>query len=312
MTFSLTILGNSSAIPTSKRFPTAHVLNVREQLFLIDCGEGTQIQLRRFRIKFAKIKHIFISHLHGDHYYGIFGLLSSYNLLHRKIDLHIYAPPELEKILTNKYSPVQIEQLGFKIIFHNQEAKHKIIYEDKNIIIESFSLKHRIPTWGFVFKERQKPANIIKEKITQYNLSIADIVKIKYGADFIDENNEIILNKNLTFPPKKPRSYAFCSDTIYDETIIPYIKNIDLLYHEATFEKKDEEQAKHTLHTTSEQAAQIAQKANVGKLVIGHFSARYKNLSILVEQARNIFENTICAEDGLVIKVSEKKRLKNN
>ena len=304
MSFSITVLGNSSSMPTSKNFTSAHILNVNEQLFLIDCGEGMQIQLRRFKLKLAKLNHIFITHLHGDHYFGIFGLLSTLDSLKRKKDLHIYAPPELKKILSHKYSPIQIGYVNYKIIFHPHEhTQNKIIYIGKHIIVESFPLIHRIPAWGFIFKEKEKEKNIIKEKITEYNLSIEDILKIKKGSDYINKNNEIIKNNELTTPPKKSYSYAFCSDTIYNEEIIPYIKNVDLLYHEATFAKEEEKQAKLYYHTTTEQAAIIAKKANAKQLIIGHFSARYKNKNKLLAQAQEIFKNTICAEDGLTVKL---------
>ena len=299
MKFELTILGSSSALPTSKRNLTAHVLNVYERFFLIDCGEGTQIQLRKNKIKFGRINHIFISHIHGDHFYGLFGLLSSFNLLDRKDDLHIHAHSQLKKGI--KYIIRNYEgQFSYRIIFHdlNNESKEKI-YEDNHVVVFSFPVKHKIATSGFLFVEKQKLPNIKKEYVKKYNIPIKDIHRIKNGGDFQLPDENIIPHEELTLPPYKPRSYAFCTDTAYDESIIPIIKNADLLYHEATFNEDHNEEAAKTLHSTSKQAATIAKKADVNKLIIGHFSARYKKIDQLVEEAKSIFPETIPAEDGL-------------
>ncbi len=304
MNFNVTVLGVSSALPTSKRFPTAHVLDVHGHLFLIDCGEGTQIQLRRFRHKFSRLDNIFISHMHGDHFFGIFGLLSSLSLLNRKNDLNIYAPEGLEKMLKSELSPIDIEQLSYKVIFNNHKKGHSKIYEDKRLTVEAFQLKHRVACWGFVFREQQKTPNIIKSKIAEYNLSIAEIVKIKYGADLRTEEGKIIKHEELTRSAPKARSYAFCSDTVYLEKIIPYIKKVDLLYHEATFLHSEKKQAKLSYHTTAKEAGILAKKANVKQLLIGHFSARYKTLDDLQKEAKKEFENTILASDGLTIEIT--------
>ncbi len=297
MTFSVTILGSSSALPTSKRFSTAQVLNVHERFFLIDCGEGVQIQLRKFRIKFGKINHIFISHLHGDHFFGLFGLLSSFHLLGRETDLNIYSHPELEEILKNL--SWFFDELKFKIIFHplNYETS-EVIYSGKYVEVKSFPLKHRIPTCGFLFKEKPKQRNIRKEYVDRYNIPIKDIVKIKQGADFVTDKGITIPNKELTIPPPVPRSYAFCSDTAFDERIIPEIQNVDLLYHESTYLQDLKKQAAETFHSTASQAAAIAQKANAGKLIIGHFSSRYKEVQSFLDEAQLVFPNTFVAEDG--------------
>ncbi|MEA3443840.1 MAG: ribonuclease Z [Bacteroidota bacterium] len=285
-------MGSNSAFPTSERFPTAHVLNVHERFFLIDCGEGTQLQIRRNKIRFGKLNHIFISHLHGDHYFGIFGLISTLSLLGRKTDLHIYAMPDLEKMINFQlkyfYDPLQ-----FKIIFHPLQHKTKeIIFDNKNLEVASFPLKHRIPTCGFLFKEKKHEARIIKEMIDFYKIPIKDIVKIKQGSDFITPDGDKILNARLTNPAGEQRSYAFCSDTAYSEEIIPHIENVDLLYHEATFLHELADQAKSSSHSTSYQAATIAKKANVKKLIIGHYSSRYKDISPLVDEARAVFPET--------------------
>lgn len=298
MTFELTILGSSSAVPTSKRNLTAHVLNAHERFFLIDCGEGTQLQIRRNKIKFGKINHIFISHLHGDHIFGLFGLISTFSLLNRQTDLHIYAHQELEKIL-NQHIEYFERTLPFKIVYHYLNSKkNEIIYEDKRITIETIPLKHRIPSCGFLFKEKQHLRNLKKNAVQKYEIPIKEIQKIKEGADLTLADGSIIPNAELTLAPYKQRSYAYCTDTAYAEKIVPILKNVDLLFHEATFTEQLKSQAKKTFHSTAKQAATIAQKANAKKLIIGHFSARYKDVTPLIQEAREIFATTFAAEDG--------------
>ena len=298
MTFELTILGSSSAVPTSKRNLTAHVLNVHERFFLIDCGEGTQIQLRRNKIRFGKINHIFISHLHGDHIFGLFGLISTFNLLNRDKNLHIYAHSELENILTRHIEYFE-RNLSFKIIYHHINPKlNEIIFEDSKLTVETIPLKHRVPCCGFLFKEKPHLKNIKKTFVEKYVVPIAQIQKIKEGDDFITESGKIIPNAEITLPQFKQRSYAYCTDTAYYEKIIPIINNVDLLFHESTYANNLKKQAKETFHSTAEQAATIAKKANAAKLLIGHFSARYKDITNLIVEARSVFENTIVAEDG--------------
>ena len=311
MKFELTILGSSSALPTSKRNLTAHVLNVYERFFLIDCGEGTQIQLRKNRIRFGKINHIFISHLHGDHFYGIFGLLSSYNLLGRTSDLHIYAHISLKKAIS--YMRRNFESsFSYKVFFHpiNPDDK-ELLFEDKRISVYSFPLKHKIPASGFLFVEKMREPNIKKEYVKKYQIPIKNIHKIKEGADYQTSKGEIIPNKELTIPPYKPRKYAFCTDTGYNEDIIPVVHESDILYHEATFKNQHEDQADTTYHSTAQQAGLIARKANVRKLVIGHFSARYKETDSFITEAQKEFKNTYAAEDGAVFNIKP-ERLKRN
>jgi len=298
LTFELIILGSSSAVPTSKRNLTAHVLNVHERFFLIDCGEGTQLQLRRNKIRFGKIDHIFISHLHGDHIFGLFGLISTFNLLNREKDLHIYAHPELENILNNHLAYFE-RSMSYKIVYHAlNPKKNEIIFDDDKLSVETIPLKHRIPTCGFLFKEKPHLRNLKKDVVKTYNIPISKIHSIKEGADFKDDEGELIPNAQLTLPPYKSRSYAYCTDTMYYEKIVPVIQNVDLLFHEATLAKNLKKYAKQTYHSTSLDAANIALKANVGKLIIGHFSARYKDVQPLVNEARSIFQNTFSAEDG--------------
>jgi len=299
MPFQLTILGSSSAMPTSERYPTAQVLNVLGRFFLIDCGEGTQHQLRKNRIGFSKINHIFISHLHGDHFFGLIGLISTMVLLGRKTELHIYAHSELQRYTKFQLEFLEMNDLGFPLVFHPLNFKKpQIIFEDKKIKISSFPLKHRIACCGFRFEEQPREANIIKEKIREYNIPIREIKNIKVGADFTTEAGEIIPNELLVIPAAPPRSYAYCSDTAFSEKIIPEVAKVDLLYHEATFANAEASVARETFHSTGAQAAQIAMAADVKKLLIGHFSARYKSFKQILDEAQKVFAQTEAAEDN--------------
>ncbi|HPR31673.1 MAG TPA: ribonuclease Z [Prolixibacteraceae bacterium] len=303
ISFELTILGTSSALPTSTRYPTAHVLNVRERFFLIDCGEGTQIQMRKYGIKFHRINHIFISHLHGDHYYGLIGLLSSYTLLERKTDLHIYAHSDLPLILKSQLDLLSSD-LTYKIIWHPLNFKREqIIFENAFLKVRSFPLRHRIPCCGFLFSEQTEPLNLIREKIRDYRIPVKDLHSLKQGADFITPEGVVIPNRELTHPRKKPRSYAFCTDTSFLPELRSVLRDVDLLYHEATYDKRMEKRAGEIYHSTASQAARLAKMTNAGQLIIGHFSARYKDVSILVDEAKEVFENTLAAEEGMVIPV---------
>jgi len=296
--FSVTILGSSSALPTETRFPTSQVVNLNDRLYLIDCGEGTQIQLRKFGFKAGKINHIFISHLHGDHIFGLPGLISSMALGGKKGELHIYSHSEL-KIMMDHLMKFINEFEDFKVVYHPLSFRSKaVIFEDSNLIVESFPLKHRIPCCGFIFREKQHELHLRGDKIDYLNVPIKDRVALKKGADFQTPEGKIIPNNELTFPPDPPRSYAFCTDTICRRQIIPIIENVDLLYHEATFADDLSDLALKTYHTTSKQAARIAAEAKVKKLIIGHFSSRYKSVKLLVDEARVIFPDTFPANDG--------------
>lgn len=298
MAFELTILGSSSALPTSERYPTAQVLNASGRFFLIDCGEGTQIQIRRQKIAFGKIRHIFISHLHGDHYYGLIGLISTFNLLGIKNDLHIYSPSQLKGILQPQLNLLKAG-LQFNIIFHPLNFKKpELIFEDKVIEVISFPLKHSINCCGFLFREKTKERNIKKEYIQEFNIPIAQIRAIKQGADFETENGKIIPNEQLTTPPPPPVSYAFCSDTAFHPPVVETIKEVSTLYHEATFTEEMKEWAVKTYHSTALDAAKIAKMANAGKLIIGHFSSRYKTTDQFLKEAQSEFKNTETAVDG--------------
>jgi len=301
-TFTLTVLGTSSAVPTSERYTSAHMLNVCEHFYLFDCGEATQIRIRQEHLPLLKINHIFISHLHGDHFFGLFGLLSSFQLHGRKNDLHIYTFPELEHYINTIL--LDKEKLNFQIHYHPLPTqKPELIFQDKQVTITAFPLKHRIPVCAFVVNEQPSPLKIIKEKINQYQLSIHDIIRIKNGADFITPDGRVVPNHTLTYPSPKPRKYVYCTDTLYDESIIEHICYADLLYHEATFSEEHADRAIKTMHSTAKQAATIAQKAHVKKLIIGHYSVRYKDLTILLNEARAVFQETYLAQEGMKIDI---------
>ncbi len=296
--FELTILGCSSATPTSKRNPTAQLLNVAERFFLIDCGEGTQIQLRKYKLKFQRINHIFISHLHGDHYLGLMGLISSMHLLGRTIELHLYCPAELQEIIEIQFKHSQ-SYIKFPIVYHaHKYIDNDLIYEDDRVEVRTIVLNHRIPCCGFIFSEKPHLANISKETIHLFQLTVEEIIAIKAGGDFIKRSGEVIKNEELVIPKNEPRRYAYCSDTCYDERVINLVKNVDLLYHEATFLHEMEARAKETFHTTALQAGMVAKNAGVKQLMIGHYSARYKDLEPLLDEAKSVFENTVLAIEG--------------
>jgi ribonuclease Z len=298
MPFHLTILGTSSALPTSERYPTAHVLNAHERLFLIDCGEGTQMQMRRYKIRFGKISHIFISHLHGDHMFGLYGLLSTFNLMGRKEPVWLYGPVNLEPLMNRHFTDFDIH-LNFDIKFIGLSGNSpEVILDTKKLTVTAFPLKHRIPAYGYLFREKEADRRIIKDKITEYSITIRDIPAIKKGADLILDDGKVIPNEELTLPAPKPKSFAFCSDTKYFKKLHSYVSEVDMLYHEATFDKSKTELAHETGHSTATEAATVAREAKVKKLIIGHFSARYRDPSILETEAKEIFPNTEAAKDG--------------
>ncbi len=298
MSFSLTILGSNSALPTSDRYPTAQILNVSERFFLIDCGEGTQMQLRRNKVNFSKINHIFLSHLHGDHVFGLMGLISTFGLLGRTRKLTIHAHADLKELL-NPQLKYFCQDLPYNIEYKDLSYDEKvIIYEDKKVKVESFPLAHRVPTCGFLFSEKAKEPNVRKEAIFKYNLEVREIVALKNGGQFTDDNGRVVPEEELIIPVPRPKSYAFCSDTKYFRRLIPNITGVDLLYHEATFLHELKNLAKSSMHTTAKQAGVIARDANVGKLLIGHFSSRYKDLDPLYREAKAEFSNVILAKDN--------------
>jgi ribonuclease Z len=294
----LTILGSSSALPTSERYPSAHVLNAHERLFLIDCGEGTQMQMRKNRIRFGKINHIFISHLHGDHIFGLYGLLSTFSLMGRKTPLHLYAPENYDSILHSHLNDFDIH-LNFEIDYIPLSGKDPAkILDDKYITVTSFPLEHRVPSFGFIFREKQADRKILKDSIIKYNIPIAQIMSVKKGADFVTSEGKIVKNEDITIAAPEPQSYAYCSDTKYFKRLASYIKGVTVLYHEATFDKSKKKLAVMTGHSTSADAATVASEAEAGALIIGHFSARYKEIEVLVDEAKAIFPGTYEAIDG--------------
>lgn len=302
-TFELLILGSSSASPTSDRNPSSQLLNIAERYFLIDCGEATQIQLRKFKAKFQAIDHIFITHLHGDHFFGLPGLLSSMHLLGRKQELTIYCPKELKTII-DAINSVSQTKLSYQInwVFTNDDGLN-LIFEDPKVEVYSFPMKHRIYCTGFLFKEKPLPRKIDKYKLEKLNISVADIHALRAGKDVTSLDGELIKNENATLDPPKERSFAYCSDTIFDKDLVKYIRGTDLLYHESTFLEDHLERAKKTFHTTAKQAAEIAKLAGAGQLLMGHFSARYRELGDFLTEAKPIFENCLLATDGKKIKI---------
>ncbi|MBL7839716.1 MAG: ribonuclease Z [Cyclobacteriaceae bacterium] len=298
MAFKITILGSSGAVPAYGRMPSAQFIEVENNYFLIDCAEGAQLQLMKFDLHMHRIDHIFISHLHGDHYLGLMGLLFTLHLNKRKNDLHIYSHKGLDEIITLqlKYSK---SALNYKIIFHQlTPGKKEVIFENKFVMVETIPLLHKLDCSGFLIREKQKPRRIDKEMLPQ-NLSILQLNKLKAGEDLLDEvGNVLYRNDKLTLPPRKSRSYAYCSDTQYFEDIIEQIRDIDVLYHEATFMEEDADKALETRHSTVKQAATIAMKAQPTRLLIGHFSARYKDLLPVIDEAKRVFQNTYLALEG--------------
>lgn len=296
----LTILGCYAATPRTITNPTAQLLEIKNRMFLIDCGEGTQVQLRKNKVKFSKISHIFISHLHGDHCYGLIGLVSTYMLLDRKTDLHVYGPKGIKEMilmqlkLSNSYTE-------FGLYFHELASKNsETIFEDDKVLVKTIPLKHRIYTNGFLFQEKIGERKLNIEAVLEHKIETCYFQNIKNGKDITLDDGTIITNEQLSLDPIPPKSYAFCSDTIFDETIIDNIKNVDILYHESTFLESEVDKATRTMHSTAKQAATIASKANVETLILGHFSTRYVNIELFKTEAQIIFQNTLLANDGKV------------
>ena len=299
MSLKLTILGCHSATPRVNAHPTAQYLEIKNHHFLIDCGEGTQVQLRRYGVKFSKIKHIFISHLHGDHLFGLVGLVSTFRLLNRTSELHVYGPKGIKEIITLQLK-LSDSWTHYPLLFHELTSKEsELIFEDEKVEVHTIPLDHRIYTNGFLFKEKLGERKLNMIAIPKYKeIEICDYQNLKNGKDFTLNNGEILKNELLTLNPSPPKSYAFCSDTSYFPNIVPQIKNVNCLYHETTFLKDKEDLATKTKHSTAEQAAKIAQQANVKQLIIGHYSGRYKNKQVFLDEASPIFENTVLAVEG--------------
>ncbi len=302
MSLKLTILGCHSATPRTFAHPSAQYLEINNRSFLIDCGEGTQVQLRKYKIKFSKIDHIFISHLHGDHFFGLIGLISTFGLLHRQNDLHIYGPKGIKEIITLQLK-LSNSWLKFGLHFHELESNEaQVIFEDDKVEVETIPLDHRVYTNGFLFKEKQGERKLNIDAIKEVSeIEICDYQNLKNGRDFILKNGEVIANFDLTFDPIKQLSYAYCSDTKYKPSIVSQIKNVNLLYHESTFLEDRIDLTEHTKHSTARQAAQIAKDANVGQLILGHYSSRYTDLTLFEKEATTVFDNVILGEAGKLI-----------
>jgi len=303
MTFQIRILGCGSATPTLYRNPSAQLIEVDNHFLLIDCGEGTQLQLRKYKYNIQRIDDIFISHLHGDHYLGLLGLISSMSLLGRQKQLNLYGPAGLEKLVMINIK-LSKTYLNFHINFKTtQIKKRELILETDNFTVTSFPVKHRVDCTGFVIRQKEKQRNIIKPLVEKYNLGIAEMVMLKKGQNVIRENGERILFTEVTCSAEKPKSYAYCTDTKYYRKIIDEVKNVDLLYHEATFLHALKDRAKDTFHSTAIQAATIAKDATVKKLILGHYSSRYTDVVPLEIEAKTIFSNTTAIDDGMLIEV---------
>ncbi len=304
MSLKLTILGCHSATPKVNAHPTSQYLEINNTHFLIDCGEGTQRQMRKYKVGFSKINHIFISHLHGDHFFGLIGLISTYGLLNREKKLHIYGPKGIKEV-TMLQLKVSNSWTKYPLIFHElASAESETIFENDKVIVKTIPLTHRVYTNGFLFTEKHTLRKLHIENIAQYNeIEICDYHNIKAGKDVILSTGEVIKNEELTLPATKPKSYAFCSDTQYKPAIVPIIKHVDLLYHEATFLEDRADLTERTKHSTAKQAAQIAKDAEVSQLIIGHYSSRYDNLLKFKEEAQEIFNAVELAESGKVFMV---------
>ncbi len=303
MSFKLTILGSSGALPAYGRFPSSQYLAIQNHHFLIDCGEGTQSRLAQYSIQSHKINYIFISHLHGDHYLGLTGLIFSMHLQRRESDLHLYSFIGLDEILLAQLKHSK-SVLNFKLVFHRlEEGKIETIFEDDLITVSTIPLDHKISTSGFMFREKPKKVQIDKSKLKE-GISFQHILQLKNGEDVFNENKEMVYrNSEYTLPAKPSLSYAYCSDTQPSERLIEQIQNIDLLYHEATFMEEEKEKAKQTRHSTAADAARVAKLSHAKRLIIGHFSARYKDLSGLLEEAKQIFSETSLATEGDTIEL---------
>lgn len=301
MQFKVTILGSGAAIPVPERNPSAHLVEVRNHHILLDCAEGTQMQLRRFSSHPQKISHIFISHLHGDHYFGLIGLLTTFHLLGRRTELNVFGPAPLKEIIEIQLKHSDTE-LVYPLVFHPVDTENaNIVLENDHIIVSTIPLNHRIPTCGYLIREKLLKRNIRHDFADLHKLTQKDYDEIKSGKDYVDDEGRTYPNKSITLDPPQVRLYAYCTDTVYDRTIIPLVRDADLLYHEATFAEDKAADATAKFHTTARQAAAIARDAGVKKLVIGHFSARYDNGDQLLKEAREIFPETLPAFDGLSI-----------
>lgn len=298
----ITILGCYSATPRTITNPTSQVLELNNQMYLIDCGEGTQVQLRKHKIKFSRIDRIFISHLHGDHFFGLIGLISTFSLLNRQNDLHVYGPKGIKDIILLQIK-LSKSYTSYNLYFHELESESsELIYEDDKVSVTTIPLKHRVYTNGFLFREKPGPRRINIEAANSRKIEVCYFNKLKQGSDLVREDGSVVANADVTYDPLPVQSYAFCSDTLYNEDIIPIVKDVDVLYHESTFLEQDVEKCIPTGHSSARQAALIASKAGVKNLVLGHYSTRYSNIELFKEEAETVYQSVILADDGKVLK----------
>lgn len=296
----LTILGCGSAMPTRLHNPSGQLLEMCAKQFLIDCGEGIQITLRRMSQRIARLDNIFVSHLHGDHCFGLMGLLSTLGMTGRTRDLHIYAQPDLERLM-RPWLDYFCQDMSYTVVFHTiNPRKHQVVYEDRNLTVSTIPLKHRVPCCGFLFEEKLRQRHIIREMIEAYHIPLCRIPAIKQGEDFLTEEGVCIPNARLTTGPEPPFRYAYCSDTAYYERVVPLIAGVDCLYHETTYSEQYKERARETQHSTAREAAMIARQAGVKKLIIGHYSARFEETDILLQEAQEVFPNTLSGKEQTV------------
>ena len=294
----LTILGCYAATPRTITNPTSQVLEIKNRMFLIDCGEGTQVQLRKNKIKFSKINQVFISHLHGDHFFGLIGLISTFSLLGRTTDLHIYGPKGIKEIIILQLR-LSNSWTNYGLYFHELESEEsEVVFEDDKVLVTTIPLKHRVYTNGFLFQEKVGERKLNMDAVLNHEIESCYYQKIKNGKDITLDDGRLIANSVLTFDPIEPKSYAFCSDTVFHEDIIPIIENVDILYHESTFLESEVSLANKTLHSTAKEAARIALKANAKQLILGHYSTRYESIDLFKEEAKTIFPEVLLAEDG--------------
>ena len=296
----LTILGCYAATPRTFTNPTSQVLDIQNHLFLIDCGEGTQVQLRKYKVKFSRINHILISHLHGDHFFGLPGLISTFRLLGREKELHIYGPKGIKEAII-LFLKLGDSWTNYPLVFHELETKEsEVVFEDDKVTVRTIPLDHRVYTNGFLFQEKKAPRTLDVEAAKAYGIDKSQFINIKKGKDGVDKNGNTIPNQKLTLDPPPPKSYAFCSDTVYRESIVPNIQNVDVLYHESTFLESEAHLCEKTKHSTAKQAAQIAKLAHAKKLILGHYSTRYKSIELFREEAQSVFQNVELADDGML------------
>jgi ribonuclease Z len=296
-------LGCGSALPTLRHYPSAQIVEVREKMFMVDCGEGVQMQLRRCHVRFTKVSHVFISHLHGDHCFGLIGMISTFGLMGRTATLHVHAHESLEDLL-QKQMQLFCRDLGYEVVFHPIDASRQaVIYEDRSLTVETIPLTHRLPTCGFLFREKPSLPHIRRDMIDFYGIPLSQIQNIKNGADWTTEDGTVVPNSRLVAPADAPRSYAYCSDTRYMPGLHQVLKGVSTLYHESTYGEDNLSKAEKYNHSTARQAAMVARDAGVGQLLLGHYSSRYEDENVLLEEARKVFENTRLSDELAVINV---------